>query len=233
MKTFIFAHLFLLFAVSTSTSWVAAERDENGLDLDKIAVRLILDSKVNGNGNSNSNIISDNGNAYGKNNSDIRNGKGNANGKSNNENGKFSSDNAVCTDAEHVILARALIDVFPDMSKRQLRAGRNTQISIYSCQRLCAGWPRSQCFVVYPQCIPRLGGRDLASTMDGEVEPQPRLLQNHVSITASKKCGRMKKSIEDEIDAILSQDFDLVSDQCKNLLAMGYKIACVYVEDED
>ena len=78
MKTFIFAPVLLLFAITTS--WVAAERDENGLDLEKIAVRLILDDKVNGNGKSN--FVTDNWNAHGKNNG---NGKGTAHGKSNNE----------------------------------------------------------------------------------------------------------------------------------------------------
>ena len=227
MKTFIFAPVLLLFAITTS--WVAAERDKNGLDLDKIAVRLILDAKVNGNGNSN--FITDNGNAHGKNNGDARNGKGNADGKSNNENGKNFSHDAICTDEEQNILSRAFLNVLPEMSKRQLRAQRSTATS--SCRILCRGFAPGHCFLVYSWCAPRLAERDLVATMGGEVESQPRLLQNKVSIAASQKCGRMKKSIEDEIDAILSKDFDLVSEQCMNLLDMGYKIACVYMEDED
>ena len=228
MKTFICAPvLLLLFAITTS--WVAAERDENGLDLDKIAVRLILDAKVNNTGNSN--FVTNNGNAHGKNKGDDRNGKGNAYGKSNNENGKSFSHEAVCTEEEGNILAKAFINVLPEMSKRQLRVERSTLN--YSCRNLCMGWAPGHCIVAYPWCRPRLAKRDLATTMGGEVEPQPRLLQNNVSITASKKCGRMKKLIEDKIDAILSQDLDLVSQQCINLLDMGYKIACVYVEDED
>ena len=80
--------------------------------------------------------------------------------------------------------------------------------------------------------FPRCDGRYLASTNDEAGSP-PRLLENNVSIAVSNKCGRMKKSIEKEIDTILSQELGLVSEPCMNLIRVGYSIACAYMEDDD
>ena len=230
MKT-VFTPILLLVAVATSRAF--AQRDENGFDLDKIAVRVILDGKGGGNGKESAQDKSNiHGYTNGKDNGDNKGkgfGKANNNGAINgNGNGKSASGNAFCTDAEHDTLAAAFVNVIHDMDQRQLRAGRNAQYSRQSCRTLCSGFVRSHCYLVFPRC----DGRYLASTNDEAGSP-PRLLENNVSIAVSNKCGRMKKSIEKEIDTILSQELGLVSEPCMNLLGMGYSVSCAYMEDDD
>ena len=213
----------LLILLAVTASWVFAEYDKNGLDLDKIAVRIILNdngddddiSDVNGKGNSIKDV-SGNGDSGATGDKDT-----NAHLKSY-SNGLNTAERAFCTDEEHDILSDTFVNtLLLEASKHQLRQGRKA----LNCFLLCKGFYYGTCKYVYSSCSPR---RDLVS-MDEEAGPQPRLLDSNVSIAAANKCTSMKESIDEQIDEILSSGSAVVSKPCTNLLGLSYRIECLHM----
>lgn len=183
----------------TAPSVFADSFDENGIDLDNIAVRVLLNK------------------------------------------GKEPKDKdgpAYCTPEDDAILSESFASVFSLKDRLQDQDDR-ALLWTADCNKLCKGYPRSLCYIVYSKCTLKrmlLEGNeeheDEHIYHDEELEGH-RFLESEASDKAIQKCFGLKNELEKEVIAIRKQLPSKLSEPCQNLVDMDISVTCALVGTED